>query len=67
MGSFPQARRVERWVLGSARLTPYDAQEGKWFWLVHFYIDMDQSGSLNEIELVVLMDGRVLKPEKERR
>lgn len=50
------------WHLMAAELTPYDATEGKWFWVIRFEYVMDQTGPPNELELFVLMDGKVLEP-----
>jgi hypothetical protein len=51
-----------KWKLVSAELHPGD----KWFWLINYEAKFqlgDSSGIPNNLRLVVLMDGTVIKPE----
>ncbi len=53
-----------KWYLMSANLTPA-AVEGKWFWLVEYEAVFQKGGSSgprDNLRLVVLMDGTVIKP-----
>jgi hypothetical protein len=52
-----------KWRLGSASLRP--AGKGKWYWLVYYEALFQgvSTGFPHHLRLVVLMDGKVIKPE----
>lgn len=51
-----------KWKLQNASLQPADA--GKWYWLVHYDAEFQggSTGRPDNLRLVVLMDGTVIKP-----
>ena len=51
-----------KWTLTSARLEP--AGGGKWYWLIYYEAQFPiGTGIPDHLRLVVLMDGKVIKPE----
>ena len=54
-----------QWVIKEAAITPYDANEGIWFWLITFEQETNgiTTGMTPYLKLVVLMDGTVIEPD----
>ena len=50
------------WRLMAAELTPFDDDQGLWYWLVRFEYVVSAPDPPDELRLVVLMDGSVLEP-----
>lgn len=65
-GMLPRSRDNASWVMDHARLVPFDEPCGLWFWEVRFFVDASRFGPLDEIGIVVLMDGTVLTPQRDR-
>ena len=54
------------WQLRGAKLKPWDAPNGYWFWELTFDWSVTEGvrvGFINELRLAVLMDGTVIEPE----
>ena len=54
-----------QWVLKEAAITPFDANNGIWFWLITFEEQTNgiTTGMIPHLKLAILMDGSVVEPE----
>ncbi len=62
---FPDNDR-QTWQLTGAKLTPWDASKGYWYWELTFDwkpVLGNRSGIVDELRLAVLMDGTVVEPD----